>query len=425
VRRPNIVLLTVDALRADRLSGQGYHRQTTPELDRFADANVDYTRGYAVSTQTREAAPPIVTGRWPEAFTANGYRQLDDQLPSRLQEAGYRTGAFHSNPFLSRAYGYDDGFEAFFDDLYLASNRLVALAQKALEKYVFGRGEYYARAPEINKRALSWIDSLDGGPFFCWNHYMDVHGPYHPPSEQFIDRSLSAGEAESLFRRSWNAPGTLTDDQRTLIADAYDDELRCLDAEIGAFLDALEDRDLLSQSLVVVTADHGELLGEDGLFSHPRRLREELLHVPMIVSTPGGANATVPSPVSTLDIAPTLAKSAGLSRDAMAGASLLEDGVPETVDPDRRVFASVAVEGERDVRRFAVRTDESILRQERATETGEVVGETHVGPDAEREPLKAALETFVADRLRQLDGTTPRMDVGSEIKSRLESLGYR
>ena len=423
--RPNLVLLTVDALRADHLSARGYDRPTTPEIDRFAETNLDYTQAYAVSTQTREAAPPIVTGRWPEAFAANGYRQLDDPLPSRLREAGYRTGAFHSNPFLSRAYGYDQGFEAFFDDLYLGSNRLLALAQKALEKYVFDRGEYYARAPEVNERALSWIDSGDDEPFFCWNHYMDVHGPYHPPAERFADRSLSASESESLFRRSWNAPETLTDEQRTLLADAYDDELRCLDAEIGAFLDALDDRDLLSESLVVLTADHGELLGEDGLFSHPRRLREELLHVPLFVSTPEGATATFESPVSTLDVAPTLAESVGLSRNAMAGTSLLDDGVPRRVDPDRCVFASVAVERDQGVRRFAVRTAESSLRQERATETGELLAETQDGSDDDYDSLRTVLDEFVAERLGQLAGETPRVEVGSEIKSRLESLGYR
>ena len=423
--RPNIILLTVDALRADHLSGSGYDRPTTPELDRFADANVSYEHAYAVSTQTREAAPPIVTGQWPEAFAASGYTQLEAPLPERLATAGYRTGAFHSNPFLSRAYGYDTGFETFFDDLYLGSNRWLALAQKALEKYVFGRGEYYARAPEIHERALSWIDSVDDGPFFCWNHYMDVHGPYHPPEQRFADRALSAPEAESLFRQSWNAPETLTDDQRTLLADFYDDELRCLDSEIGAFLDALDDREILSESLVVLTADHGELLGEDGLFSHPRRLREELLHVPLIVSTPRGASATVSPPVSTLAVAPTLAESAGLSQDAMAGTSLLDDGEPRRVDPDQRVFASVAVEGDRSVRRFAVRTAEVSLRQERATETGSVVAETYDGPEEAYEPLTAALDDFAADRLKQLDGQTPRMEVGSEIKSRLESLGYR
>jgi arylsulfatase len=255
---------------------------------------------------------------------------------------------------------------------------------------------------------------------------MDVHGPYHPPETRFADRSPSAAEAESLFRRSWNTPETLTDAQRRLLADAYDDELRCLDAEIGAFLDALDERGLLSESLVVLTADHGELLGEDGQFSHPRQLREELLHVPLIVSTPGEARETVESPVSTVDVAPTLAANAGLSAGTTAGSVLTEGERVRSVDPDRTVFASVATEDDRPIRRFAARTREALLRQERSTETGEVLDAEYVGTsEADRTALDAALERFAEDRLAQLDGGEERVEVGSEIKSRLESLGYR
>ncbi|MUV88825.1 sulfatase-like hydrolase/transferase [Halapricum sp. CBA1109] len=423
---PDIILLSVDALRADHVSGLGYDRETTPALDAFADAAVRYTDAYAPSSHTREAAPPLLTGRWPEAFVGNNFQQVPDTLPSRLADSGYQTGAFHSNPYLSRAYGYDDGFDAFDDDLYLARNRFLALAQKALDKYVFNRGEYYARAEKIHQRALSWLDGIDDGPVFLWNHYMDVHGPYHAPETHYADRSLSAGEAETLYRKAWERPEDITDEEQQLLIDSYDDEIRCLDAEIGAFLDALDDRGRLDDALVVITADHGEVFGEYGQYTHPRQLRTELLHVPLVLSPPGGAEATVTAPVSTIDVAPTASALAGVDAD-LPGAVIADTDGSLSLSEDRHVFASVAPEDDETRRRFAVTDGETLLRQERDLDTNDILEETVSGTDESPSALRDSLAAFAHDRLAELGRIDPaaQPETTDEIESRLEALGYK
>jgi arylsulfatase A-like enzyme len=431
---PNLLLLSIDALRADHVSAWGYDRNTTQTLDAFAENNIQYTRAFAPSSHTREAAPPLLTGLWPETFAANGFRQVDGTLPETLDAHGYRTGAFHSNPYLSRAYGYDNGFAQFYDDLYLARHKFLALAQKALDRYVFNRGEYYARADEINSRALDWIDSLDDGPFVLWNHYMDVHGPYHAPETHFATESLSAGAAETLYRKAWERPEDITAAERQLLRDSYDDEIRYVDRELGSFLDALADRDLLEETLVVITADHGEVFGEHGQYTHPRRLQNQLLHVPLLVSTPSGASARVTAPASTIDIAPTTASFAGVEAD-LPGTALADETGPADIDEDRHVFASVAPEDDDQTRRFAVRTTDVLLRQARTVGSNEVVDEradTFCRDDTDEldsilPDLRASLDSFAQKRLREMGRleATAEPDTTGEIESRLEALGYK
>lgn len=431
---PNVILLSVDALRADHLSSQGYNRETTSTLDAFADENVQYTRAFASSSHTREGAPPLLTGLWPETFTANNFQQVDGTLPRVLSTQGFRTAAFHSNPYLSRAYGYDDGFDQFYDDLRFAQNKFIALAQKALEKYVFSRGEYYARANEINDRALDWLDSADKESFFLWNHYMDAHGPYHAPETHFAARSLSANEAETLYRKAWERPEDITAEERRLLRDSYDDEIRYLDQKLDSFLNALAERELLDDALVIITADHGEVFGEHGEYTHPRRLHNQLLHVPLLISTPNNASATVTAPTSTIDVAPTIASFANIDSD-LPGTPLANASGPANIDDDRQIFASVALEDDEQRRRFAVRTTDTLLRQERTIKSNEIVAE-HIesvgqseadASDAEVSDLQESLDAFAQERLRELGSlnTTAEPDTTEEIESRLEALGYK
>ena len=129
----NVVLLTLDALRADHVSWCGYDRDTTPNFDRFAETNTRFAEAYSVSTHTREAIPGLLTGLYPTECVADDYSLAADTIATHLRDTEYTTGAFHSNPYVSRAYGFDRDFDPFDYDLYLCQHKLIALAQRALD----------------------------------------------------------------------------------------------------------------------------------------------------------------------------------------------------------------------------------------------------------------------------------------------------
>jgi arylsulfatase len=419
--QPNIILLTADALRADHLGCYGYHRNTSPVLDEFADESLRFENAYSASSHTREAVPALLTGKYPDVAIKSDYQLATSTIASTLSGSGYATAGFHSNPFVSRAYGFDDGFDTFDDDLHLGQHKLIALAQRALDKI---RNRHYARAPEINNRSLEWIDSVASEtPFFIWNHYMDTHGPYEPPEEYatlYTDTRINAREAQSLYQRAIDDPDSITTDERQLLIDLYDAEIRYNDQYIGEFLDALRERDLLADSYVIISADHGDAFGEHGYYEHPRYLHDEITRVPLLVRRPDGSARTVETPVSTLDIATTIEDLLGHEQDF----SLIE---PPSEDTERRVFSQARGEDEHShLRRYALRTREGSYFCERNIKTGEVIHEAAVDS-----PLRDELDTHIKERVNVVGGTSQTAtddtndEVGEEIEQRLDALGYK
>jgi len=294
--------------------------------------------------------------------------------------------------------------------------RVVALAQRLWDKL---RDRHYARAPEINSRSLSWIDSLsEDQPFFLWNHYMDVHGPYQPPGDyrsQFGDGHWDV-DPQSLYKRAIDDPGSITDTERQALIDLYDGEIRYTDYHLCQFLDELERRGLYEGTLIIVTADHGDAFGEHGYYEHPRRLHEELTKVPLIVAGPETGNAKHSGPVSTLDVLPTCLD----GETDEWGVSLTRITDDEEIDGSRTVFASATGEGnETHLQRFACWTNVDhcrlTLNRTESTVQSTVGGSTS---------LKQVLRKFALAR-----GSDGRQTGNSEsdaiVEDRLEALGYR
>jgi arylsulfatase len=409
----NIVLLTVDSLRADHCSSYGYERETTPRLDAFATDGVRFANAYSPSSHTRESVPAILTGQYPHAAVDDAYHCVAPTLAALLGD--HRSGAFHSNPFVSRAYGFDRDFDVFGDDLYLGQHKLLALAQRLWDKI---RGHHYARAETINERTLQWLDSLDGGPFFLWNHYMDVHGPYEPPEPyrgEFTDEDLSAADARDLYDRALDDPESITESELQLLTDLYDGEVRYTDAQIGRFLDALDERGMLADTVVVVTSDHGDELGDNGQYGHPRHLHDELVRVPVLADGLGTDGHVSEVPVIGLDVVPTLLTAAGEGSNGFAGRpfqDLLADGSAE----NRCVVLEARGEDEHsDLRRYRALDSEETLSFEREL-TGTAVPE---GEDSVSECLRAHLTSE-----KQVTGTDSDGDE-AVVSDRLETLGYK
>lgn len=439
----NIILLSIDALRADHVSYQGYGRETTPFLDSVQEEAITFFNAFSASSHTREAVPSLITGYLPHLFAANGYQLDEPSLGDRLSDNGFSTAAFHSNPYISRAYGYDSGFDKFDDDLLLGQNRYLALAQRVVNKFLLKKGNYHARAEEINKKSLNWIDNEADGLFFLWNHYMDVHGPYNPPREydKYHDGSLSNTEAQWLYQRSINKPDKITNSERELLVDLYDSEIRYLDTHIERFLSELKHRNLLEDSIIIITSDHGDAFGEFGYFTHPREIDDILLHVPLMILHPDHPPRDIESVVSLLDIVPTILEWTNSEQVSLDGESMLTDG---TISDEH--LPGIAWTGVQDIeedggkRWFVIRDNNWKILVQRQLETNEVVQETIFRVDnveADVVDLESIDSTRVEKLYEQLlqqsrdyvstmdSSLDESQEIESEVSDRLEALGYK
>ena len=278
--RPNILLITIDTLRADRLGCYGYQRGLTPLLDRLAARGVRFQQASTSVPVTLPSHASLMTATYPRVHGArsNGASRLSPDattLAERLRAAGWRTGAIIAADVLARHYGLDQGFEVYRDDVQARTN---------------GR-----RAGEVTDLVLDHMRGREE-PWFIWAHYWDPHTPYDPPAP--FDRRF---------------PGR-----------PYDGEIAYLDQEVGRLLQRMDESGAAERTIVAVVADHGEGLDEHGEPEHGVFLYETTLHVPLLLAGPGiPVGTTVQAPVRTIDLAPTLLDLVGLPIDtASQGRSL-------------------------------------------------------------------------------------------------------
>jgi len=415
----NVVLLSVDALRADHLTCYGYERPTSPFIDDFGENNIHFSNSYSAAPNTRESIPSLLSGHFSDESLKPNYKLNKPTIASFLSEEGYRTAAFHSNPYASRAFDMDRGFELYDDDLHLGKNKWIALFQRAVDKI---RNKHYVRADTINKKSLDWMDEMsDDEPFFLWNHYMDVHGPYEPLTEYrelFEPDAISDRKAQSLYQRAVKRPDSISEAERETLINLYDAEIRYLDSCIESFIDSLRERGLLEDSLVVFTADHGDAFGEHGYYEHPQYLHDELIRVPIIVAEPGN-DTTVSMPASTLDVLPTILDFVGVDAE-VPGDSLLK--ISETPSAERVVFSQVRGENsDRNIRRFRAISSDSTAFGEFDLDSEEVSI-----TDQDSESIGTQLSDHILERTNESEFKDSEEDIeDSEIERRLEALGYK
>ena len=341
----DVLFVTVDSLRADHLGCHGYDRDTTPVVDGLAANGHRFANAFAHACATRASFPSILTSA--TALQYGGYERVsaDRTLVTEALPADYHTAGFHSNLYLAAEFGYDRGFDTFFDSkpdptglarlkrvvkkrldedgrLY----ELLAGAVDAAEKEAgINVGSAYVRADEITDRAIEWADRQRDGPRFCWTHYMDVHHPYLPPArhQRALGRDpVAEREAVRLRRTMIEEPESLTADERETLIDLYDAEIRFTDAEIGRLVEHVRTT-WGEDTVVIVTADHGEAFGEHGEFGHSQTFHDEMIHVPLVVdpgttgeTSASGEGAVHDRIVGLADVAPTIVDYAGGDRAA-------------------------------------------------------------------------------------------------------------
>jgi len=416
---PNLVLISLDTTRRDHGSVYGYGRKTTPNLERLAEAGVRFSHAYAPAPTTGPSHATLFTSLYPitHRVVKNGrvLAPAHATLAERLLERGWATAGVVSSYVLDARFGWDQGFELWDDDFELASaTTMVPSGDGGAE--VFDR-----KADATTRRALRWLEEERDAsrPFFLFVHYMDPHEPWVAPSE--------------LLAR-FRTPDLPLDGVSGMVA-RYDAEIAFTDQQLGALFDALDRLGLARDTVVAVTADHGEGLMDHGELHHGTQLYEEQLRVPLLVRFPRRlpAGRVVEGPVSLLDLVPTLLALLGVepaAGDPMQGRNLVPvmEG-REALDPALPLFLfrpdNTEVPGEQ----YAVRQgDWKLIRG-----PGELRELFHLGADPrEREDRSAVEAERVAALERELDGWLRehgRPDVAPDPVSpedleRLRALGY-
>jgi arylsulfatase len=428
----HVVLLSIDALRADHLSCHGYHREISPTVDRLAADGIRFSRAYSPSSHTREAVPALLSGQYPSVATTDRFRRNAQMIGHLLQGTTARSAGIHSNPFVSEGFGFGDGFDHFDDDMLVGGHWLTALAQRAVDKL---RNRHYARAETVTDRGIEFLRSqaVDGDrPTFTWLHYMDVHGPYEPPMEfrrKHVGDRVTDAEAAQLYKRAIAEPDSLSEREQQCLIDLYDAEIRYLDANIDRLLDELSRLGIRDETLILLTADHGEAFGEHGYYEHPRFLPHELTHVPLIATGAGVHDKkTIHAPVSTLDVAPTVT---AVFDGEYAGPGRSLAATADRPDSSRIVFAQARGEGEdAGIHRYAGYRGGDIAYADVNTETGERTFDAGIQRSLKR-TLNAHIDangyTTTTDIGRSEGNETERTtenDAEDDVAHRLRALGY-
>ena len=291
---PNVILITLDTVRADRMGFLGSKLGLTPQLDALASQSVVFEHAYSQAPITPVSHATILTGTYPQY---HGIRNFGDRLPPSvpflpdiLHSQGYHTGAFVGSIILDPKNGFASGFERGFDIYNAGFHR-----QKTGER----REASMQRRGEVTLGyVLEWLGQQKDGPFFLWFHLWDAHDPYNPP--------------EPFRSRFPKAP--------------YNGGIAYVDATVGKLLDYLRSQGLYDNSLIAVAADHGESLGEHGELTHSIFLYDSTIHVPLLVKLPGNrfVGKRVNATASLVDLAPTVLEGLGQTPPpAMQGRSLL------------------------------------------------------------------------------------------------------
>lgn len=331
--RRNVVLVSLDTVRADHLSVNGYPRPTTPNLDAFARSSAWFRNASSTSSYTLPAHASLLTGQLPtrhgahsEAPGRNHIRaDRSDLLAEQLRDAGWLTAAFTGGVYLRAGFGFARGFDRYdCTDLALPLD-----TPRARDLPRAGDAEFNARYRRSRtwSHGLEWIHAHADAPFFLFLHTYVAHEYVAAPEHEarFLgscDSALARGDLKFIRDRTLQQTPTPADLQRYV--DAYDATLREADARVGELLEALRHAGIEEETIVIVCSDHGEEFLDHGGVNHGRTLWEEMVRVPFLIRLPGAAPREIDTPVSLLDLAPTLVELLGLAtRHPSDGRSLL------------------------------------------------------------------------------------------------------
>ncbi len=395
----NLVVVTLDTTRADRIGTYGARDVETPVVDRLASEGVLFEQAVSVAPLTLPAHSSIFTGKFPpqHGVRDNGGFFLGAEqvtLAEVLKARGYRTGAFVGAFVLDSKWGVDQGFDTYVDDFDLSQSRAVSLSS------------IQRPANEVVDKALPWITDAKDAPFFAWIHLYDPHTPYRPPEP---------------FRTRYEGH-------------PYNGEIAFTDSQVGRIISLLESLGLYDRTIVVVMGDHGESLGDHGESTHGFFIYESVTRVPFVIRTPFGLaqRRRVVDPVRAVDVMPTVLDLLDVpSPTGISGASL----VPLMTGARRELGLDAYAEALYPLHHYGW-SDLRALRSGRFKVIDAPRPELY---DIERDPHETtnlfderrALGDRMVTQLRTMEegfdktvAALPAGDVDPEARARLAALGY-
>ena len=467
----NILLVVVDALRADHLGCYGYSEDTSPNLDRMASEGVLFTRAHSQAPRTKESTASLVTSLYPSTHDVS---RLGNVLPvsartltEMMRGAGYLTALVSANPLVSPTFGFGRGADYIYSEApsvldrtillrvsrtlgtRLAPLRWIPRLMAGAEKLLPMRGAVYPfegrDAARLNEAFLGWVDGLGDAPFFAYLHYMEPHAPYTPPPP--FDEMFDPGypgppvttypPGESLMLPFVEGAPIPEVERRDMIAQ-YDGSIAYFDREFGTLLAELAARGLAERTLIIVTSDHGEEFYDHHGWGHGQSLYEELIHVPLIVWSPGrlAGGREVDDVVRHVDLVPTILGAAGavetLDAPEFEGVNLWAMLQADAeLGTELRVFAEVLsgghfaralIDGHWKVIDTRFGTSERVMLFDLAHDPGEISDLSGDRPEV-TDGMLAELTRIAsaAGSRRQESGT---MEIDQETEERLRALGY-
>ena len=438
----NVLLVTVDCLRYDMIGCIGGRDDLTPNIDSFSQDATVFGQAIAQSYNTEHSFPSIFTSTYPVREPGQGRKGRisagEPTLAGLLSQHGFATGGFHSNPWLSAHYGYGHEYDVYEDNLLptgLGGQTKAALRLSQTLHVI----SPYLPADKITSQALDWIKQQQG-PFFAWIHYMDAHGPYRVSYR--LPASLSHLLSWPLYRKAQHQPEKITESEARRLLRYYEGGVRFVDQAWGRLRQELDASGRLADTLVIITADHGEAFGEHGYYTHGiEGLYDEVLRVPLIIRWPAQTTvARVDGQAELTTIVPTVLDILGLPvPENLVGRSAvpwLTGEVAATEPVNEEAMASGGVSEQWAA--VSVRTQEwkYILRRSGGREqTNKQLYHLATDPAELEECGKRHPEILVrmnqraeAHIQRLLEKTMPGQDLEEdlpdEVVARLQALGY-
>jgi arylsulfatase A-like enzyme len=444
---PNVVLIVVDALRADHLGAYGYGRDTSPNLDDLAARSTVFERAYSHGNRTIFAMPALFTSMYPSINGAVGYQTsmvpLADNrttIAEMLDQRGYVSAGMMSNVYLKSAFNLTQGFDRLEQ---FNSNRFRFSVYRLLSLLGLIQKPSYAssgspRAWQVTDGALRWLERFpQDSPFFLFVHYMDVHHPYKPPKrfEAMFESSPEAAaiDAKHLFERTRDMiaeapPLDFGGVELERLIDLYDACIRSTDEQIGRLIDAVEAQSQVDgrETLIIFTSDHGDEFMEHGTLYHVNLTHQELLHVPLIVKAPvGEPGQRVQAMARHIDVLPTIAELTGsVVPDSAMGESLVGVMAGREQEAARVSFA----EGDfctamiyDDWKIMYVDTADAFLLYDLAADPAGLVDVSDQHPDVVAK-LGAVVNDYMATAAARRQ--SQRREAASETVRQLRALGY-
>lgn len=464
---PNVLVVVFDAARASNFSCYGHERPTTPTTDALADSGTLFRRAVSPSGVTFDSVTSLFSGRHPIEHKSGKVTEVNTSVPllaEFLSDRGYRTAAATSSPSTTPAFGFGRGFDEFFDVTHQfkdglhvrrffdetkhlpARTRYAKFLRASLDRHFFSHlgnalrfkfgfirsGDDGGR--KVTNRSMEFIrDSAT--PWFLYVHYTETHMnsvddvPYSLPGDRLFEFVSGSVDTEKLVTRSSEV------DYDADIADVhermYDAAIRYLDDLTGELVDTLADQGELENTIVVVTADHGEAIGEHGFLGHGR-LYEPILHVPLVIRGPGIGDGERDTRVNTIGLYRTLAEIVDQAPDHVRGPNLLDSSTYEDavlVQDYSDTWEWSRYGGKQsgqnalylDGWKYVITAEGELLYriEEDPSERTDLADER----PAKRDELRSAL-TSQLDELSQADPESARHEFDETTERRLQELGY-